>query len=478
MLFNSFAFALFFPIVLILYWVLSHRWQNRMLLVASYIFYGYWDWRFLSLIAISTVIDYVVSIKIGQEQNRTDDGAPRRRKLWLIASVCASLGLLGFFKYYNFFARSMADMLGTFGLNPDWFYLDIVLPVGISFYTFQTMSYVIDVYRGVMPPAKSLLDFALYVSYFPQLVAGPIERAKALLPSIVNKRVFNKVQFHEGLHLILLGLFKKVFVADNLGPAVDHLFKLTDPTWFQVLVGGWGFAIQVYCDFSGYSDIARGCAKCMGIELMVNFRHPYVAGNPVERWQRWHISLSTWLRDYLYIPLGGSRKGTFNTYRNLGLTMLLGGLWHGAGWNFVLWGTWEGLMLIVHRLCSPFMESLQFFKNHFPAIVRRLFRMFLMFQLVSLGLIIFRGHSIPHIGRMLGSIFSLRGVADASLLWPLVYYALPLTLYEIIQYRLSQDEWSRIARIPVWIRTIVYALFVYLIAFYGAAAQSFIYFQF
>lgn len=472
MLFNSFAFALFFPIVLLLYWVLPFRAQNFMLLFASYFFYGYWDWRFLSLIAISTIVDYVSGLKIKAHDS------PIVKKRWLILSICTNLGILGFFKYYNFFAESFADVLTSIGVAIDPLYLNIILPVGISFYTFQTISYTIDVYRGKMEPTNHFWDFALYVSFFPQLVAGPIERAKDLLPRILNKRTFNKAQFYEGLHLILLGLFKKVFVADNIGPYVDRIFRAPDPSGFDVLCGGWMFAFQVYCDFAGYSDIARGCAKCMGIELMVNFNHPYIAVNPVERWQRWHISLSTWLRDYLYIPLGGNRGGEVKTYRNLGLTMLLGGLWHGAAWNFVLWGAWEGVMLIVHRLCKPFWDTHTFVQEYIPEIVRKLFKIFLMFNLINVGLIIFRTNSIAHMWQLWGNVFTMQGSVNPSTLLPLLWYALPLTVYEFIQYQLSQDKWERIDRIPSWARIIVYSVFVYLIAFHGASAQSFIYFQF
>ena len=478
MLFNSFVFALFFPTVLVLYWILSHKWQNRMLLLASYVFYGYWDWRFLFLIALSTIVDYTAGLRIDQEHGKDDPRAALRKKAWLIVSVCVNLGVLGFFKYFNFFVDSFAELMPWLNTDPNSLYLNIILPVGISFYTFQTMSYTIDIYRGKMKPTRDFPGFALYVAFFPQLVAGPIERAKALLPRILSRRTFSWSQFQEGLHLILIGLFKKVFVADNLAPVVDRIFRLSDPTGFEILLGGWAFAFQVYGDFSGYSDIARGCAKCLGIELMVNFNHPYVAPNPNERWSRWHISLSSWLRDYLYFPLGGSRSGELKTYRNLFLTMLLGGLWHGAAWNFVLWGAWEGLMLLVHRLLSPIFERYRLFSSWIHRHIRRVFNILLMFQLVSLGLIIFRGHSIPHIGAMLANVFTFKGSADLTLLLPLVQYVVPLLLYEAIQYILTQDKWDRIRALPAWTRSIVYSILFYLFAFHGAAAQSFIYFQF
>jgi len=478
MLFNSFAFALFFPIVLIIYWRLPLRGQNIFLLLASYFFYGYWDWRFLSLIAISTVVDFISGLRIEQAGSGTDQSTLKRRKFWLILSICTNLGILGFFKYFNFFIGTLDGTLSGLGVDSSGLFLNIILPVGISFYTFQTMSYTIDIYRGKMNPTRKFLDFALYVSFFPQLVAGPIERAVNLLPRIMKKRSFSWSQLQEGGHLILQGLFKKVFVADNLAPFIDRIFANPDPSGFEVMVGGWAFAFQVYGDFSGYSDIARGCAKCMGIDLMINFNHPYVAASPAERWQRWHISLTTWLRDYLYIPLGGSRKGKRRTYINLGLTMTLGGLWHGAAWNFVLWGAWEGMLLMVHRWLGPVFEHFSLLKKLFPSIVRRIFNILLLFELISIGLVIFRGQSMSHIGEMLLRIATLRGTIDTSLLLPLLYFVLPLTLYEAIQYIVSRDRWDKIAKIPVLIRTIVYAALFYLIAFHGAAAQSFIYFQF
>jgi alginate O-acetyltransferase complex protein AlgI len=348
--FNSFAFAVFLPTVLLLYWALPKRGQNLLLLGASYFFYGYWDWRFLSLLAISTVVDYTAALRIEREHGGLDSTSRRRKKVWLLASLCTNLGLLGFFKYFNFFADSFAELLASLGLTVNPMYLSVVLPVGISFYTFQTMSYTIDVYRGRMPATRRFFDFALYVSFFPQLVAGPIERAAVLLPQILNHRCFSRVQFLDGTHLIFWGLFKKVFVADNLAPVADRIFAAGSCSAAETLLAAYAFAFQIYCDFSGYSDIARGCAKCMGFELMLNFDHPYVAENPREFWQRWHISLSTWLRDYLYIPLGGNRGGNLLMYRNLALTMLLGGLWHGAAWTFVIWGAYQGVLLIGHRI--------------------------------------------------------------------------------------------------------------------------------
>lgn len=479
MLFNSFTFAVFFPLVLLLYWILPFRLQNLMLLAASYVFYGYWDWRFLSLIALSTIVDYFTGLKIEEENVKGPQADLKRKKWWLMLSMVTNLGLLGFFKYYNFFTESMADLMSSIGVGtPDMFYLNIILPVGISFYTFQTMSYTIDIYRGEMKPTNRFLDFALYVSFFPQLVAGPIERAKELLPRILNKRAFNRVQFYEGLHLIFWGLFKKVYVADNLAPIVDQLYNSSDPTTFHVLIATWAFYFQVYCDFSGYSNIARGCAKCMGIELMLNFNFPLIALNPSDRWRRWHISLSSWLRDYLYIPLGGNRKGSFNNYRNLLITMILGGLWHGAAYNYVLWGIWEGVFLIGHRLMRPIFKGTEVITKHVPYIVRHVFRVVVFFNLVCFGWIFFRSQTPGQIWDMLQTVFIWRGGVDWSLLLPLLQFAGPMFVVEIIGYLWSKENPHLFQKVPLFVRGAVYGVMFYLFAMHAASAQSFVYFQF
>jgi len=274
----------------------------------------------------------------------------KRRLVLLVASVVTNLSILGFFKYFNFFIESMEAALKLFNLNPAYFKLDLILPVGISFYTFQTMSYTIDIYRKKLKPTENFLDFALFVAYFPQLVAGPIERAVNLLPRISTKRTITLDQTLRGLHLIFYGLFKKVVIADGVARTVNQVYGSTGHvTWLDIVAATTLFAIQIYCDFSGYSDIARGTSKLFGIDLMVNFNLPYFAKIPREFWSRWHISLSTWLRDYLYIPLGGNRNGKRKTHRNLFITMILGGLWHGAAWNFVLWGFYHGAVLSIHR---------------------------------------------------------------------------------------------------------------------------------
>jgi alginate O-acetyltransferase complex protein AlgI len=344
MLFNSFVFLVFLAIVLPVHRMLSKKYRNLFLLGCSYVFYGYWDWRFLSLILISTLLDFYV----GKAVHHTDDA--RRRKRLLLVSIVGNLGLLGVFKYYNFFVDSFADLAAAFGLHLDFAHLNVLLPVGISFYTFQTMSYTLDIYRGKLTPTNSFENFALFVAFFPQLVAGPIERAAHLLPQIERKPDPTLDDMREGFALVTMGMFKKVMIGDTCGRIVDQIFA--DPTLYtsgELVMGVMLFAAQVYADFSGYSHIARGTARFFGIHIMVNFDQPYLSANITELWQRWHISLSSWLRDYVYISLGGNRRGKVWTYANLMITMVLCGLWHGAKWTFVFWGFIQGLFLAVHK---------------------------------------------------------------------------------------------------------------------------------
>ena len=367
MAFNSLQFLGFFLLVWVLVGGLAHhrvlRWlfgahwrrgqsiavRNAILLVASYVFYGAWDVRFLSLIILSTAVDYVV----GREIFLSDD--PVRKKRLLLVSLVTNLGLLGVFKYYDFFARSLAELLTTLGISYQPPLLQILLPVGISFYTFQTLSYTIDIYRGQLRPARSWLGFATFVAFFPQLVAGPIERARDLVPQFARPRPITWRRVEWGFHLIGAGLFKKVVIADNVALVADAVFALQNPTGLQSLMGVYAFAVQIYCDFSGYTDIARGTASCLGFDLSKNFNLPYFAHTPSDFWRRWHISLSSWLRDYLYISLGGNRGGEKKTYRNLMLTMLLGGLWHGAAWTFVAGGRFTGWCCVsIASLRRPF----------------------------------------------------------------------------------------------------------------------------
>lgn len=461
MLFNSVSFFVFLGVVYLLYRLLGHRQQNWLLLVASYVFYGWWDVRFLFLIVVSTVVDYSCGLFMDQgaieKKNRLiasswlvssalmfvviDWGAiafpsqglslqwiqsvtsrsgwmilvaaivtvfvanvayhrvagleeAKRRKLLIISSVVVNLGILAVFKYFNFFIENIEGAIQSLGSDPARFRLNIILPVGISFYTFQTMSYTIDIYRGSLRATSRFSDLALFVAFFPQLVAGPVERAARLLPQMISPRQLSVEQTLRGLHLIVYGLFKKIAIADGVARTVDSIYSSSGVvTWIDVIVGTVLFAVQIYCDFSGYSDIARGTAKLLGFDLMVNFREPYFSRNPREFWGRWHISLSSWLRDYLYVPIGGNRIGTARTYMNLSLTMLLGGLWHGAAWNFVLWGAYQGVLLCGHRAWVSVRGRLPDMPFKVPAFVS----IILFFALTCYGWLLFRAPSMDTI---------------------------------------------------------------------------------
>lgn len=397
MTFNSYIFWGFFAVVIGLLRVLPHRAQNIMLVLASYFFYGAWDWRFLGLIFLSTVIDFFVGQKVA------DTESDRLRKRWVTVSMVANLGILCFFKYFNFFIENAASLLDTIGLGFASPSLNIVLPVGISFYTFQTISYSIDIYRGQTKPARNFIDFALFVSYFPQLVAGPIERSSRLLPQLQKQRSVSSDDFVQGLYLIVSGLFMKIVVADNMASITNAIYGTpTDQlSGMDYLVATWCFAIQIYGDFYGYSAIARGISRWMGVRLMTNFRMPYFATNPSDFWQRWHISLSSWLRDYLYIPLGGNRKGSLMTYRNLMLTMFLGGLWHGAGWTFVIWGIFHGALLCFYRRFFPGVK-----RGSDRGIAWRIVSAFFFFQLICLGWLFFRADDLGQALAILTDIFT------------------------------------------------------------------------
>lgn len=334
MLFNSFTFLVFLPIVFAIYWLIGKKHlklQNLFLLLASYVFYGWWDYRFLSLLFFSTIVDYWVGLQLLKAE------APKARKFWLGVSLTVNLGMLSFFKYYNFFVDSFVDLLNSIGYQANPFTLKIILPVGISFYTFQTLSYVIDVYRRKLEPTKDFIAFATFITFFPQLVAGPIERATHLLPQILKPRVFNYQRAITGARLILWGMFKKIAIADALAPSVNEIFGNHQgyDSW-TLLLGAFYFSLQIYCDFSGYSDIAIGLSRWFGIDLMTNFRFPYFSRSIGEFWRRWHISLSTWFRDYVYIPLGGSHVGKSKSLRNVLIVFLVSGFWHGANWTFIV----------------------------------------------------------------------------------------------------------------------------------------------
>jgi D-alanyl-lipoteichoic acid acyltransferase DltB (MBOAT superfamily) len=454
----------------------SIRLRNALLLVASYVFYGTWDWRFLSLIALSTVIDF----SCGRLLERP--GWQTRRRAIVTVSVVTNLGILGFFKYFDFFSQSLTDLLQSAGFSANPLLLEVVLPVGISFYTFQTMGYTIDVYRRRTEPEANFLNFAVYVAFFPQLVAGPIERASNLLPQFRRPTALSGEQLRTGTYLLCAGLFKKVVIADNVATVADAAFGLDDPTGLQSLLGVYAFAIQIYCDFSGYTDIARGVARLMGFELCLNFNMPYFARNPKEFWGRWHISLSTWLRDYLYIPLGGNRDGAPRTYRNLMLTMLLGGLWHGAAWTFVAWGAFHGLILCIYRILEPSTRRL---KPKRPAAARLVhaLNVVFFFHVVCISWLLFRADSLGRAWTMLTSVLHTSFSHLSKQVTPLGPVPLLVALAGgMLVVQLAQErrgDLMLVARFPGPARAVVYAggvIAFLLIGVYGGGA--FIYFQF
>lgn len=477
MLFNSALFLLvFLPIVLLVYFSLRRtRLQNAFLVFASCVFYASWDWRFLFPLLCTTGLDYWISRRI---EAGHQSGMPRERlKPYLMVSVCANLGLLGFFKYFNFLADTVCDLGQQLGMNtlpPEY---DIILPVAISFYTFQALSYTIDVYRGELHATRSFWDFFLAVLYFPHLVAGPIQRASNLLPQVINPRRFDIAQATEGLHLVIWGFFKKVYIADNLAPIVDAAFGTPNPGGGVALIGIVAFAFQIYCDFSGYTDIARGLAKIMGFEFQLNFNLPYFATNPSDFWRRWHISLSSWLRDYLYRSLGGNRDGTFKTYRNLMLTMLLGGLWHGAAWNFVLWGFYHGSLLVIHRLSQPVLLRVG---GALGAISPLWFglRIAFMFLLTCYGWLLFRATSFDQIAEMTRALSTPLQGLDVSLVQRMLMLVAPLLLVQWLQWKTNRLYFLDPVRVGTGVRVASYALMLYCILFLGGVPQSFVYFQF
>lgn len=508
MLFNSWVFILFFVVVYGLYvscWGLSalagrrglrglgrvlgeggHRAQNSILLPASMLFYGWWDWRFLILMFVSITTDFWV----GRWMHQGRLGG--RRKLLLTVSLCVNLGILGFFKYFGFFAESVRAGLATMGWEVNEFALQVVLPVGISFYTFQTLSYTIDVYRrralprmspGATGVVRDYLDFALYISFFPQLVAGPIERATHLLPQVQGARRVGAGDIDAGVWLILWGLFKKIVIADRAALLANEVFNNYQAhSGIDIVVGAVAFAVQIYGDFSAYSDIARGCARLMGFDIMLNFRLPYFALNPSDFWRRWHISLSSWLRDYLYIPLGGNRKGAWRTNVNLLVTMLLGGLWHGAAWNFVIWGAFHGLLLIAYRPFTPRdLDAAP--RRGALGWARRGLAMLVMFNFTLIGWVIFRSRSAEQVWEMLSRVGFGTTAGDGARLGtmemvvPLLWVAGPLLAVQIVQH-FTRDLMAP-ARLPALVKGPVYGFMLAIMAVYGVRESvEFIYFQF
>jgi D-alanyl-lipoteichoic acid acyltransferase DltB (MBOAT superfamily) len=463
--FNSPQFFLFLPTVVFLYALVFRRASVRdlLLLSVSYVFYMSWNWRYAGLILLSTVVDYSIGRRLSHETRE------RIRKSLLITSLVTNLGLLGIFKYFNFFLDVGGSALSVFGMDLDFMRHRLLLPVGISFYTFQTLSYTIDLYRRKIPHERSFIKFALFVSFFPQLVAGPIVRASQFLPQLHRKPNFTEQRFNTGLTLIFRGLFKKIVIADMLaGLGVDAVFA--NPAAFSsldLLLAVYGYSFQIYADFSGYSDIAIGAARMLGYDLVINFNRPYMAQNVREFWTRWHISLSTWLRDYLYIPLGGSRASPARVRFNLMITMLLGGLWHGAALNFIFWGGWHGLLLIFARGASKSPEA---------SLAVRIRRRFLCFHLITFSWLLFR---IGSWELLVDYVKGLLAFSGGSVLQPLFFFALALAF---LTHFVSKD-WvdrtlERFARLPVVVQSGAYAAIILLLVGLTFGSPAFIYFQF
>lgn len=476
MLFNSGQFFFFFLAVYVPYLLLNHRWQNRLLLLASYAFYAAWDWRFLSLILISTIIDYHAGIAIKEAKQGENNTKAKR---WLALSIAANLGILGFFKYYNFFAQSLMDLGSAVGLTFSPLTLDIILPVGISFYTFQTLSYSIDVYRGRQKPTDHLADFALFVAFFPQLMAGPIERARRLLPQLQRSRKVTWEDISEGSWMILWGVFKKVYIADNLAPYVDWAFNQQGAVnSADVYLGIFAFSIQLYCDFSGYSDMARGLAKMLGIELSRNFKLPFWSTNPAQLWQHWHITLSNWFRDYVYGPL---RDHIPNQYpRNLALipTMALVGLWHGAAWKYIFFGTLWGAALYIYRQLQPSITKMKRNLEGYEKIVT-VSGIFFTFHLWLLFLLFFIAVDISHGWRLWGYVLTdfTWNLYDLKDLYGVLFFSMPLIVMQIAQYKTGHQD--VVEHLPIIFRIPIYVLILALLITKGSQhINEFIYFQF
>ena len=478
MWFNSFGFWIFFGVVALALAMTTHRGRNRVLLMASYFFYGCWDRRFLALIFACTWVNYVAALKM-----EGAGGRPARRG-WVLVSLVFSLGVLGVFKYFNFFAGELGVLFAWIGVSQSPWVFSIALPAGISFFTFQALSYTIDVYRGHTRVSRDFWDFALFISFFPQLVAGPIERSSHLLPQVTNPRPkLDEVRFRRGLYWVLTGLYLKVCVADNMAWLANYIFdaETSQLGALDVLFGVYAFAFQIYGDFAGYSAIACGTACWLGFDLMINFRRPYLSASPKEFWQRWHISLSSWLRDYLYIPLGGNREGAVRTARNLMVTMLLGGLWHGAAWTFLAWGAVHGIWLSIHRWLSGRGDGVGLPKTggKWKYFWLRLGKGWLTFHVICLTWLLFRAESFSDVTAMLhcfGGDWSVSPFVATSF-GLMCFFALPWMAYEVWVEWVGDDE--AMLKAAWWIRAGFYAFLVLMLLFFPPpAASEFIYFQF
>jgi len=482
MLFNSLDFAIFLPIVFALYWLLPReqvKLQNVLLLAASYFFYACWDFKFLFLLIFSTILDYISGIMMAEA------GSRRIKKMWFWASIGINLGFLGVFKYYNFFADSFAASLSAIGIEASISTLSLILPVGISFYTFHGLSYVIDIYHDKIKPERNIVNYSLFVSFFPLLVAGPIERATHLLPQIQRQRNFNYGKAIDGLRQILWGLFKKVVIADNCAEFANVIFNNSeDYSGSTLIVGALFFTVQIYCDFSGYSDIALGVARLFGVELLRNFAFPYFSRDIAEFWRRWHISLTTWFRDYLYIPLGGSRGGTWMKVRNTFIIFLVSGFWHGANWTFIVWGALNAFYFLPLLLSNKNRNNIEIVaKNKLLPSFAELRGIALTFTLTTMAWIFFRAENLPHAlsyysGIFSASLFSMPDFPGDGRALVVILLAI---LFFIVEW-LGRESRYAIENIGYCfnrpMRYAVYYAIAFTVVYFGGKEQEFIYFQF
>ncbi|MAZ73153.1 MAG: membrane-bound O-acyltransferase family protein [Flavobacteriaceae bacterium] len=479
MLFNSFDFAIFFPIFFVLYWVVHKKitLRNVFLLLSSYVFYAWWDWRFLFLIIFSSVVDFIIGGLIPKASTRA------KQRALLIISLTTNLGLLAYFKYANFFIDSFINSFNFLGGSLDSFALNIILPVGISFYTFQTLSYTIDIYRGRLQPVKEWLPFFTFVAFFPQLVAGPIERASHLLPQFYKKYEFDYDRVKSGLLLAAFGLFKKMVIADRLAILVNQVYNNpTDYSGIELIIATVFFALQIYCDFSGYTDIAIGISRTLGFDLMKNFNAPYFSRSITEFWRRWHISLSTWFRDYVYIPLGGSKDGEYRTYLNLFIVFVVSGLWHGAAVTFIIWGAIHGLFIVAEKAFAN-----HGFKVNRTSFIPASFFTIFIFAIVCFAWIFFRANTFADSLYIVENLFNFSkdvkvfslGLATHEFILSLVVIGL-LFIFDAIH--IKYNALKLLNRNNVVVRNLVYLCIVFSIIIFGIygddSVKEFIYFQF
>ena len=480
MLFNSFEFLLFLPIVFLLYWFVfrRRRWQNLLIVVASYVFYGWWDWRFLLLIALTSLCSYVSGLLLEHYE-----GQRRRQQAVSAANIVLNLGILGVFKYYNFFVESLDALFGMMGYHLDWVTMKVILPVGISFYTFQALSYTIDVYQKKLPATHDIVEFFAYISFFPQLVAGPIERATNLLPQFQQRRQFDYAKAVDGMRQMLWGFLKKLVIADNCAAIVndywDHFQDLPGLSLFHL---GVLFTFQIYCDFSGYSDIAIGCARLFGFNLMRNFNFPYFSRSIPEFWRRWHISLMTWFRDYIYFPLGGSRCDKWKIIRNVYIVWGISGLWHGANWTFVCWGLFHATLLAVYNLLgvNTKYKNVVAYGRYLPS-MKETMQMALTFFLTVIGWIIFRAETMAQAVDYFTAMVSNK-FFDASALFGVTCTCFGIVLLAIEWLQRDKQHALQFSDVKPFnyrlVRWGIYYIIIMIIACYAGTSQTFIYFQF